>query len=228
MRLIVIPGVFRPRSDSRLLARVLAAVVQPGQAVLDPFAGSGLLAVTAALAGAKATAVDLSRRAVFCARLNGLINGARIRARRGDMFAPVLGERFDVIVANPPYLPAASDAEPRSAARAWEGGIDGRRVLDRLCRTVVAHLTPAGRLLVVHSSVCGPEATAGNLDRAGMDVDVIARERGPLGPLLRHRAHALEGRGILAPGQRDEDILVFSARRRAGVSDAVAAGRPVA
>jgi release factor glutamine methyltransferase len=227
MRLIVIPGVFRPRSDSRLLARLLTAVVEPGRTVLDPFTGSGVLAVTAALAGAEATAVDVSRRAVVCARLNGLINRARIRVRRGDMFAPVPCERFDLIVANPPYLPAASDAEPRGAARSWEGGVDGRRVLGRLCRTAKEHLTPNGQLLVVHSSVCGPEATAGILDAAGMDVEVIARERGPLGPLLRNRAGALERRGILAPGQREEDILVFSATRRAGVSTAVAAGRPV-
>jgi release factor glutamine methyltransferase len=227
MRVLTIPGVFRPRSDSRLLARLLAAVIEPGRTVLDPFTGTGVLAVTAALAGAEATAVDVSRRAVVCAWLNGLINGARIRVRRGDMFAPVRGERFDVIVANPPYLPTASDAEPRGAARAWEGGADGRRVLDRLCRTATEHLTPGGRLLVVHSSVCGPEATADILGRAGMDVEVIARERGPLGPLLRNRARALERRGILAPGQREEDIVVFSATPRVKVSGVARTGTPV-
>ena len=110
MRLLTVPGVFRPRSDSLMLARRIAAEVEPGQVVLDPFSGSGVLAITAALAGAKATAVDISRRAVACAWSNARLNGTRIRARCGDMFAPVAEEQFDLIVANPPYLPAVSDA----------------------------------------------------------------------------------------------------------------------
>ena len=106
--------------------------------MLDPFTGSGVLAITAALAGAKATAVDISRRAVVCAWLNGRINGARICVRRGDMFAPVRGERFDVIVANPPYLPTASDAEPGALrAHGREGPMDGG------CSTGCAGLRPS-------------------------------------------------------------------------------------
>ena len=228
MRLIAIPGVFRPRSDSRLLARTLPGLLEPGRTVLDPFAGSGLLAVTAALAGAEATAIDVSRRAVVCSWLNARINGARIRVRRGDMFSPVRGERFDVIVANPPYLPATSDVRPRGAARAWEGGADGRRRLDRLCRSAGDHLTAGGRLLIVHSSVCDPGATTRELDAGGMHAEVIARERGPLGPLLRERAPALERRGLLAPGQREEEIFVFSAERHVNASAALPAGRTLA
>ena len=228
MRLIAMPGVFRPRSDSRLLARVLADLVESGRTVLDPFAGSGLLAVTAALAGAEATAIDVSRRAVVCVWLNARINGARIRVRRGDMFGPVRGERFDVIVANPPYLPAASDVRPRGAARAWEGGPDGRKFLDRLCRSAGEHLMPGGRLLVLHSSVCDPGATTRALHAAGMHAEVIARERGPLGPLLRERAPALERRGLLEPGQREEEILVFGAERRVKASRAHTAGKRLA
>ena len=196
--------------------------------MLDPFAGSGLLAVTAALAGAEATAIDVSRSAVVCSWLNARINGTRIRVRHGDMFGPVSGERFDVIVANPPYLPSTSDVRPRGAARAWEGGADGRRLLDRLCRSAGDHLTPGGRLLVVHSSVCDPGATTRELDAGGMHADVIARERGPLGPLLRDRAPALERCGLLAPSQREEEIFVFSAERRVSASAALSAGRTLA
>jgi release factor glutamine methyltransferase len=213
MRLFTPPGVFRPRSDSMLLAHLLARTVGPGRTVLDPFAGSGVLAISAALAGAEATAVDISRRALACARLNARMNGVRIRALRGDILAPVRGVRFDVIAANPPYLPTVSDARPRGAARAWEGGPDGRRLLDRLCRSAAAHLEPGGRLLLVHSSVCAPEATTAALEAGGLDVEVIACERGPLGPLLRARAPALERRRLLEPGQREEEIIVFSARR---------------
>jgi release factor glutamine methyltransferase len=212
MRLVTLPGVFRPRSDSMLLADFLRARVSPGDTVLDPFTGSGVLAIAAAQAGARATAVDVSRRAVGCAWLNARLNGVRVRAVRGDMFSPVGFERFRFIAANPPYLPAAGDAAPRGAARAWDGGPDGRAVLDRLCRMSPSHLAPGGELLLVHSSVCDPEATIAMLAVRGLDVEVVERRRGPLGPLLAARAQTLERRGLLEPGEREEEMLVFRAR----------------
>jgi release factor glutamine methyltransferase len=213
MRLLTVPGVFRPRSDSRLLADVVADRVRPGASVLDPFTGSGILAIAAACAGAGAvTAVDVSGRAVACARLNARLNGVRLRALRGDSFAPVVGERFDLIVANPPYLPGAQNGAARGAARAWEGGADGRRLLDRVCREAPRHLEPGGELLLVQSSVCGVDATIELLAGEGMAVEVVAARRGPFGPLLAARAPELERRGAIAPGQRTEDVVVLAAR----------------
>src|SRR5919202_4410519 len=107
MELITLPGVFQPRSDTLLLAEVLRAEpLRPGAAVLDVGTGSGALAITAALCGARATAVDVSRRALMTARLNARRHGVRIRARRGDLFAAVGARRFDAIVSNPPYVPS--------------------------------------------------------------------------------------------------------------------------
>src|ERR671933_1581281 len=113
MRLMTLPGVFRPRPDTWMLAAHLRAQLRPGATVLDLCTGSGALAVTAARAGAGAvTAVDVSRRSVLTVRLNARLNGVRVRALGGDLFAPVRGERFDVIVSNPPYLPSADGALP--------------------------------------------------------------------------------------------------------------------
>ncbi len=197
-----------------MLAAIAADRVGPGTRVLDPFTGSGIAAVAAARAGARAvSAVDVSRRAVACAWLNARLNGVRVRALRGDMFSPLRGERFDLIVANPPYLPGADDAEPRGAARAWEGGRDGRALLDRLCDEAGEHLTPEGELVLVQSSVCGLDATLERLERGGLQGEVIARSRGPLGPLLAARAERLERRGVLGPGQREEEVQVIRAAR---------------
>ena len=65
------------------------------------------------------TAVDVSRRAVLTVRFNARLNGVRVGARRGDLLAAVPGERFDLIVSNPPYLPAdgAARAGPRAHGR---------------------------------------------------------------------------------------------------------------
>jgi release factor glutamine methyltransferase len=213
MRLMTLPGVFRPRSDSWMLAAHLREHLRPGATVLDVCTGSGLLAVTAACHGAgSATAIDVSRRAVVTAGINARLNGARVRALRGDLFEPVSGERFDVIVSNPPYVPAADDVLPaRGPQRAWDAGTDGRALLDRICAAAPAHLRPGGFVLLVHSSICGVQPTVERLARAGLAVDVLERRRGALGPLVTARAPQLEERGVLRPGEREEDMLVVRA-----------------
>jgi release factor glutamine methyltransferase len=211
VRLVVPPGVFRPISDTWLLADALdREPLSPGARVLDLCAGSGALAIRAALAGTReVTAVDLSRRAVLAIRLNAALNRVRVRALRGDLFAAVAGERFDAIVSNPPYVPGAPPPR-RGLARAWEAGPDGRALLDRICARAAEHLRPGGVLMLVHSSLLGLDRTAAAL--RGLDVDVVARECGALGPLMARRRADLEARGMLAEGQSEEDVLVVRAR----------------
>jgi len=216
VRLLTLPGVFRPISDSAMLADVLRAETLPATArVLDVCTGSGYLALTAALRGVRdVTAVDVSRRALATVRLNARLNGVRVRVLRGSLFEPVAGERFDAIVSNPPYVPAPSGELPaRGRRRAWDAGPDGRALLDRLCAEAAAHLRPGGRLLVVQSSLLGREATERMLAAAGLEVELVRRRRGPLGPLMSGRREHLEAQGLLAPGQREEDVLVIRGRQ---------------
>jgi release factor glutamine methyltransferase len=136
-----------------------------------------------------------------------------VRALRGDLFSAVVGERFDAIVSNPPYVPApTADVPARGRARAWDAGRDGRAVLDRICDRARAYLRPGGMLLLVHSSLLGVERTVEALRAHGLTVDVPVSERGPLGPLMNGRRAHLEAAGMLGPGQREEDVLVFRAR----------------
>ena len=210
------PGVFRPVSDSRLLADCLRRELSPGACVADICTGSGVLAVTAALHGAGAvSATDCSRRAVWSARLNARLNGVAVAAVRGDLLTPLGARQFDLIVSNPPYVPAENDDLPgRGAARALDAGRNGRALIDRLCDEAPAHLRPGGALLLVHSSVCGERSTLERLWSRGLETEVMARRRGALGPILAARARALQERGLLPPGE-GEEIVVIRARRRA-------------
>jgi release factor glutamine methyltransferase len=213
MRIARMPGVFPPHSDTWLLAAALRRQPQlSAGAVLDVCTGSGALAIAAALAGARfVTAVDISARAVLAARINARLNGVRIEAIRGSLLDAVPGRRFDVIVSNPPYLPAERDALPaRGRARHTEAGTTGRALLDRLIGAAPAHLAPGGVLLITHSSVNGEEATLERLRAAGLQPSVVERRRGGLGPLLAARAPRLEERGLLAPGERSEELLVVA------------------
>jgi release factor glutamine methyltransferase len=216
VRIITLPGVLRPPSDCRLLADVMRERgLARNRSVLDVFTGTGALAIAAARDGARAvSAVDISWRATWNARLNARLNGVRVRALRGDLFAPVGGERFDLVLANPPYVPGSSAELPAGGpARAWEGGLDGRALIDRLCAEVAGHLTAAGVALIVHSSLCGELATIDRLAAAGLGADVLARRRGPLGPIVAARAQLLESRGLLEPGEREEELVVIQAAR---------------
>jgi release factor glutamine methyltransferase len=206
VRLFTPPGVFSPLSDTRLLAgRLLREPRLRDGSVLDLCTGSGALGIVAAGAGAaRVTAVDASRRAVLAARFNARLNGVRLRALRGDLFEPVAGERFDVIVSNPPYVPG------EGAGRAFDAGDDGRELIDRVCAQAVDHLLPGGAALLVQSSICGEEATLSALRDAGLEAEVIERRRGPLGPVMRARADELRRKGLLDGDE--EELLVIRAR----------------
>jgi release factor glutamine methyltransferase len=194
-----------------MLARSIDALqLGPASAVLDLCTGSGVLAIQAARRGAgRVVAVDVSRRAVIAAALNARLNGVRVDARRGDLFAPVGGERFDLIVSNPPYLPGPVTELPRrGASRAWEGGPRGRAFVDRICAGAPAHLRPGGSLLVVHSSVCSEAETLTQLRAHGLQSDIVARFPGPLGPILRSRAGWLRRQGVLGDEEREDIVIV--------------------
>lgn len=103
---LVPPGVYAPQEDTALLAAALAdEPVAPGAEVLDVGTGSGALALTAARRGARVTAVDVSRRAVYAARLNALRAGLPVEILRGNLFDPVRGRSFDLVLANPRTCP---------------------------------------------------------------------------------------------------------------------------
>lgn len=124
--------------------------------VLDLCTGGGSLAVLAAKVLPKAgiDATDLSQDALAVARINisehGLAN--RINLLQGDLFSPVEGRTYDLIIANPPYVPNAEvKAFPREYAHepamAHLGGADGLDVVRRILAGASGHLNPGGGLL---------------------------------------------------------------------------------
>jgi release factor glutamine methyltransferase len=207
------PGVYAPQEDTALLADALSEEpLPPGAAVLDVGTGTGALALDAARQGSRVTAVDVSWRAAWAARLNARLAGLPVRVRRGNLFAPVRGQSFDLILANPPYVPAPPDSgPPRGAARAWNAGPDGRLVVDRICQEAPALLRPGGVLLMVHSSLSGPERTVLHLRDAGMKAAVVRRRRIPFGRVLSTRRDWLREQGLLSAADETEELVVVRA-----------------
>jgi release factor glutamine methyltransferase len=209
------PGVYRPQGDTHLLARAQAdAGIPPGGAVLDIGCGTGVLSVHAArLAPRAMTAVDVSRRAVWAARVNLAFRGLDVRVLRGD--ALELDESFDVVLANPPYVPGVAGLPSRGRRRAWDADIDGRAVLDRLCAAAPRLLTPGGVLLVVQSALSDVDKTVCALRSGGLKAAVVARADEPFGPVMRARLNVLRAAGLLARDQRTEELVVIRGDRPA-------------
>jgi len=165
-RFVVFSGVYEPAEDSLLLAESLE--VRKGDEVLDVGTGCGIQAILASERAGRVVATDASPLAVENARHNAALNGADVDVRVGDLFEPVRGERFDLIVFNPPYLPC--EGEDAS----WCGGRSGREVTNRFLDEVASHLKPGGRVLLVQSSLSGIEETLERLRGLGMSAEIVA------------------------------------------------------
>ena len=155
------PAVLIPRPDTETL--VLAALdvlkAKPDARVLDLGTGSGCIAVSLAhrQKGCRVTATDVSPDALAVAGQNAAAHGVadRVTFAEGDLFAPVAdGERFDLIVSNPPYIarselaglaPEVRDHEPRAAL---DGGPDGLAFYRRIAAGVGRVLAPGGTVMV--------------------------------------------------------------------------------
>jgi release factor glutamine methyltransferase len=155
-RFEVTPAVLVPRPETELLVDVALARLRTlaTPSVLDLGTGSGCIAVTLALEcpSARVHAVDRSAEAVTVARRNASRLGARVELAIGDWYAAVEA-RFDLIVANPPYVAAA---DPHLAALAHEprqalaAGVDGLDDLRRIVAEAPGHLLAGGWLAVEH------------------------------------------------------------------------------
>jgi len=173
--ILVIPSVFNPkvlRTGAFLAAHLDAHTVPPEAQVLDMGTGSGVCALFAARHARRVVAVDLNPAACRCALLNARLNQLeeRLEVRHGDLFAPVAGERFDLVLFNPPFLRGT----PRDERdRAWRSN----DVAERFAAGLAAHLTPAGAALVLLSSFGGAAAFLEEFARRGLAWSVLAERR---------------------------------------------------
>ncbi len=161
--------VYQPEADTYLLLDAARAEVKHGDRVLEVGTGSGLIAAGLAEL-APVIATEINPHAASCARKAG------VDVVRCNLFDAIRGT-FDLVLFNPPYLPT----EPHERIDDWleyalDGGESGRAVIERFASDVARVLAPGGRILLLVSSLTGPEETVGLFAGQGLSAAVIRED----------------------------------------------------
>ncbi|UPG85024.1 peptide chain release factor N(5)-glutamine methyltransferase [Luteibacter aegosomatis] len=157
LSLEVTPATLIPRPETERLVELALERLPRGGRVLDLGTGSGAIALAVAKERPDASvhAVDASEPALEVARRNARRLGLDVVFHHGDWFAPVAGERFDMVVSNPPYIEEGDMHLSRGDLRfeplsALASGADGLDDIRRIVGDALPHLSPGGWLLFEH------------------------------------------------------------------------------
>ena len=163
-----VPGVHRPS--------VALAQLTPrgrGERALDVGTGNGIQAILLASHAAQVVATDVNPRALAYARFNAALNGIEnVETREGSFFEPVAGEKFDLVVVNPPYV-----VSPESAYLFRDSGMRGDAVSEHVVRAAPGALAPGGFASILIAWALDPDDPAarprGWLEGSGCDAVLL-------------------------------------------------------
>ncbi|MBM7409794.1 HemK2/MTQ2 family protein methyltransferase [Methanococcus maripaludis] len=172
------PKVYVPAEDSELLIENLVDV--KNKSVLDVGTGSGIQAINAVKQGAlKVIGIDINPYAVECAKINSELNeidSKKLFFKTGDLFKNI-DEKFDVILFNAPYLPTSDEEKLEKYLNyAFDGGKDGREVLDKFLDEVANYLKKDGIIQILQSSLTDGNKTIEKMEKLGF----VAKHTGSL------------------------------------------------
>jgi release factor glutamine methyltransferase len=177
--------------SSQLIAKNIS--IAPGQQMLDLGTGCGLLAIVGKKQGAAyVLATDISQNALNYAKINFNRNGVSCDRLCSDLFESINNKKFDVIVANPTMF-ASKSTQPADV----DGGLDGRKLLDKIIMESGQYLNTGGRLIVPTESYIGFSQTENLLSKRGFSFKKIARGFSPCGNHMMTNLNFDDIKGIL-------------------------------
>jgi len=171
------PNVYKPAEDTFILLENLQ--IKRRDTVLEIGTGTGIIAIKASKKSRMVVATDINPYAIKCATKNIIINKSyNIELRQGNLFEPVEDEKFNLILFNAPYLPTTDDEKTNDDLNAaWDGGVDGRMLIDHFIDGLPLYSNPEGRVQIVQSSLSDVNMTLKKLEELNFQASVTARKK---------------------------------------------------
>ena len=171
--------VYEPSDDTYLLLGALEDTdIKPDSRVLEVGCGTGIVSFALSGLAASVVACDINPHAVDVCKKNVARNKIKnVEVVESDLFSNISG-RFDLIVFNTPYLPQDSDETVSGEINhAWDGGADGRKVIDKFLSGVSKHLSSSGKVIFLESSLSDYEKSVRYLESIGFEVKIVSRKK---------------------------------------------------
>lgn len=167
--------VYPPAEDTFLLIDNL--VLDDGMEVLEIGGGSGLVSICASRFVKSVDVCDINPHAIKCMEANVTLNNRNnITIIKSDLFENI-SSTYDLILFNTPYLPVDEDEHADDEySKAWDGGSDGRTVIDRFLKEAKRYLNEGGIIQIVQSSLSDNDKTLSMLKEEGFEAEITAIE----------------------------------------------------
>jgi release factor glutamine methyltransferase len=175
LQIQICPQVFNPVTGRTTHFFIQHMQLKPGTRILELGTGTGAIAAAAALVSQSVTATDISSYAVKCAKATFRLNGVekRVRVYQGDLFSPVQGETFEVILFNPPYF--RSDARSW-ISKAWSAG-SNFELIKRFLEDARNVLTKDGQIQILLSSATSIPQIVSLMKQTGYKIRILSKGR---------------------------------------------------
>lgn len=167
--------VYPPAEDTFLLIDNL--IVKNNDSVLEVGCGCGIVSIAASLNAEKVTSIDINPHAIKCTKENIKLNNRKnIEVIESNLFEKI-DDKYDLILFNTPYLPVTEEEHDvdDDYSKSWDGGVDGRKVIDAFLEEAPKYLKEDGTIQLVQSSLSDNEKTLNYLNNNGFNAKITEK-----------------------------------------------------